>query len=57
MLIIYGVDVTNPVHKPVVLIPSEGQLKDNKPEKLGEVKMKKPVNLIDCGVLHFPTPE
>jgi hypothetical protein len=58
MLIINGVDVTNPVHKPVTVSGSNSdQEKDAKPESTAEKKPSKPVNLVDCGLLYFPNSE
>lgn len=59
MFIVDGVDLTNPVQKPVLVSGLSGeQPKDNGSKKPVEVaNVDKPVNLIDCGVLHFPTPE
>ena len=57
MLIINGVDMTNPIHKPALKKPDEKGLKVDIPEKPGDVKTSKPINLIGSGLFHFPEPE
>ena len=57
MLIIDGVDVTNPVHRPAIKKPDDKGLKEDAPEKPSDVKTVKPVNLVGSGIFHFPQPE
>jgi hypothetical protein len=56
MLIKDGVDLTNPVQS-VLKKPDNKGLRVEEPEKAGEVKKDKPVDLASSGVFHFPQPE